>query len=505
MPLPSLYSICLQRIYGMLMSGTWKTCSTNPFSNLPSHFVDDLLALTRSHSKFKNPPTLADMFLLLTSGKVTRLDLTPFNLQMERNTCAHILRENCFMSVRVLTWLLEDNRSMALAQVFIYFCPNLEEFHSQLRPNLRVFRMCEKLRIIKFCPTPEMLYSDAVLGYGVDYQELSFLRNLEVFYLPNSTKARVAKILQHCPQLISLGLVDSLDGLEKFHTDFSEENLGHLKLRRCVWGKNIENKLLQEREGFVVPEGFPAFVSLYKSQFLEKITTAVSLCPFVEELVVCILNRNSFEELKKLKKLTLLSINLCYCDDDYLPNFMEFLEAIGHQLLHLSVICSRALPVDIIFEHCSNLETLEIDGELTKSRPVPIYLNVSLKRLRITIGNTKTILFLLSSCKCLEEISLSDVSCLDDYLLCQILALNPLRELKVIGISNSGLSRNGFRMILEKAVSLERASFSSFGKEVSCMVQTLIRELNLNKVDYVDFNQIKNDGLFRRKLDVARF
>ncbi|XP_055925405.1 uncharacterized protein LOC129957208 [Argiope bruennichi] len=504
MPMPSLYNICLQRVYDLLKTEMWKTCPSNPFSYLPNHMVDDLMTITQAHFKI-DPPTVADMFLPLTSGKITLLDLTPFNLTRERDVCVNVMRANSFMSVQVLIWYSQDSSSMSLVQVFICLCPNLEEFYSILRPNFKIFRMCEKLRILKFCPTRGMLRSDCALGFPVDYNELSSMKNLEVLYLPNASASRVAKVLQHCPQLISLGLVDSLDGLVKIHEDRLEKDLGHLghfRLRRCVWGKNIEDKLLEFRKKLYVPEGFHTFVSMYRLQYPEKVAAAVSLCPLVEELVICTINSDSLKELKKLKNLTLLSINFRYCDDDYLPNFTELLKVIGHQLQHLSVICSSPLPVDIIYNHCPILETLDIDGYVTKSKPVPISLNVFLKRLRITAGDAKSLRLFLSNCKCLEEISLNDVLSLDDNLLFQILALNPMRELKVLGILNSSLSRKGFQMILEKGICLERVSFSAFGEEVSCMVKTLIEELELN---YVDFNQIEKERVFHYMLDVSRF
>ncbi|GBN01364.1 hypothetical protein AVEN_227734-1 [Araneus ventricosus] len=404
----SLYRICIQRICDLLKGGTWKNCATNPvwlskspFSDLPSEIVDDLMKFAQSRNF--GP---ADVFLLLTSGKLTRLDLAPSRLQTDCVIIQTVIHSKGYKSLRILT-----------------------RHHS----NERIYK-----------PLIETLICNC--------------RNLEVLEIEGMDSDIIVSALENCPKLTSLGYADSLDALEtiqeKFMNNYSLPSgkiYGQFQLRKCVWwGRKIQ----------VEGSRYPLYTSgdtSMKSEFLKKLRIAVSVCPLVEELHVNMVSKDSIEELKKLKRLTVLSIDMNNCDGEFLPSFIELLRKIGPQLKRLIVECilyDCHFPVDFICNFCPNLQTLTILGRTTASNSAETKCRLRLKKILITFTDQKALLFLLSNCQILEELVLSNAECFDDSLLDRIMKTNPLSDLKSASIQNSNISRNGFRRLLKKKVSL---------------------------------------------------
>ncbi|CAL1298033.1 unnamed protein product, partial [Larinioides sclopetarius] len=90
MSVQPLYKLCLQRTVFLMRTERWITFSSNPFSNLPSVVIDDLMVCLTSR-RFRRgeinfrivKKRLGEYFLLLTSGKLTHLCLKPFELRQE--------------------------------------------------------------------------------------------------------------------------------------------------------------------------------------------------------------------------------------------------------------------------------------------------------------------------------------------------------------------------------------------------------------------------------------
>ncbi|KAF8788879.1 hypothetical protein HNY73_006873 [Argiope bruennichi] len=465
MPEISLYKICLERVYDLVKAGTWKSCTVNPFLNLPNGIIDDLMAPT-DYDETK----VSEVFQLLTSGSLTRLHLSGIKVQEEKRLFLEVIEKNCCKSLRFLSWYSSERKNIPLIEALVLSCPKLEEFRSKISLNFNVFRNCKELRVLKFYATLQMFCPQ-------DLEVLSSLKNLQVFFSFDSSGDIIATILKCCPQLISLGRSDSLNGLEMIHAqavsqcdidDIEIPDRFHLK--RCLWGTRTKYMGVGDAS--------------YKSSFPEKIRIAVSLCPFVEELIIYVCHTDSFESLKNLKHLTHLEIIFSECDGDYMTSFFEFLKIIGRKLKHLSIDDTHPVPVDIICDFCPQLQSLDLRRFATVSGPVQHNSNILLKRLRIMYIDQNALLYLLSSCKGLVELSLFYALCLDDSLLSKILKQNPLAELKISHITESSLTRRGFRMFLEKAVSLERVNFSSLRRDVDYIVENLIRELNLTNLTY---------------------
>ncbi|GBM89580.1 hypothetical protein AVEN_258649-1 [Araneus ventricosus] len=401
--LPSgLYRICLQRICELLKEGTWKTYSTNPFwlhkspfSDLPTEIVDDLMKFAQSH--FENL-CIADVLLLLTSGRLTRLDLSPFDLQKECDIFQKVMRSKGFQSLRFIARCSNKSDSLSLINTLICNCQNLEVMDVK----------CVDRHII-------------------------------------------SSALENCLKLTSVLYSDSLDALETIKKNrrygISIPTLkiyGHIRLLTCVWGRDDFRN-----QGFQKPDSRSS-----KLKFLQKVRNAVSLCPFVENLHIFVLCRESIIELKELKRLTVLNIDLRYCDGVFLPDFAELLRIIGPQLKELTVICKISLPVDIICCSCPNLQALKIYGKVTASNFAKTNGSLLLEYIYIFFMDKNAVLFLLPNCKRLAFFKVCSAEGLDDNLLDRIMKINPLSYLKYVEMTRSYLSKNGFRRLLKQEVSL---------------------------------------------------
>ncbi|GBM39480.1 hypothetical protein AVEN_65512-1 [Araneus ventricosus] len=502
MSLASLHSICLHRIYGFLKEGMWKFCITNPFSELPTQDVNKLMEMTLLYKR-GDPPKIGDVILLLTSGRLTRLDLRPFHPENERDLIVKATQTGSSISL--------PNFASHSKELFIFHLvrnitsgnPYLEEFHSRIHPGFDVVRNCQNLRILKFYHSYGGLRLD---NFPVDLSALSSLRNLEVLHLPDMDIDTRANVLEICPKLISIGLDDSLDSMEEIHQRrLKNSSLNfdvgcHFQLRRCVWDSysSIENR----HEGRVCYSGF-----------CDKMRFAVTLCPLVQELSLCVHVKEAVKELRFLKQLTLLRIEFTEYEGDFVPVLEASLQEIGPQLKHLSVIWKDTfeeygVPVDVICDSCPHLESLEIEEFIFKptfSSGAPR--NLPLRRLTLRFlcePDHESLLFLLSNCKHLEELFLERVRCFDDALLSQIFERNPFRELKVIFTEQCGLTREGYQMLMEKASSIETVLIFSSREHHFYDAKRVVKDPNIRYLEdayvYVKFKEF-----FRCRLNEKRF
>ncbi|GBN45770.1 hypothetical protein AVEN_104005-1 [Araneus ventricosus] len=476
MSLATLHCICLDRIYGYLKKGSWKFCTTNPFSKLPSHDVNRLAQITLLNDS-EDPPKFGDFSPILTSGRLTQLDLRPFYPDAEYDFIVKAIQKGHIIS-------LQNRASKAEKVIFhlvrnaISWNPYLEELHLGIDPGFDVIRKCQNLRILRmYCSFSSLLDKNV----PIDLSALSSLRNLEVLYIPDMDIETIANVLETCPKLISIGLNDSLDSLEEIAQRRQKNSLsgfdvgGHFQLRRCAWG---DRSLLDPHER-----------CLNKSRLFCRMRFAVALCPLVQELIFYVHAKNAMGPLKFLKHLTFLSIDFSTCKEDFLRNFVVLLLDLGKQLKHLSIIGLHRYPVDIICFCCPHLQSLEIYGYPFVKDSTEDPGNLPLKRLRLqslyASDDKESLLYLLSNCKLLEELFLCEVGSFDDVLLSEIFQRNPFTELKVSCIEYCSLTREGYKMFIEKAASIETVIIWDLE---NCLydVNRLVNEPNLRYLKNVD-------------------
>ncbi|GBN29513.1 hypothetical protein AVEN_43606-1 [Araneus ventricosus] len=455
MALASLHNICVHRIYGFLKEGMWKFCLTNPFSELPTQEVNKLMEVTHL-VRHKDPPKIGDVILLLTSGRLTRLDLCRFKPEEEQDLIVKAKQTTaCSISLPNFDSQSKELFILHLVRNIISGNPYLEEIHSNIHPGFDVLRNCQNLRILTFYPSYRKLRLD---HFPVDLSALSSLRNLAILHLSHMDTETIANVLEICPKLISIGRDDSLDSMEEIHqrrlknSSLNFDVGSHFQLRRCVWG--TESWFENRQESCV-----------YNSRFCDKMRFAVTLCPLVQELIFYVHVKEAMKELRFLKQLTLLRIDFELYEGDFVREFVALVQEIGPQLKHLSIIWkdpfieSYRVPVDIICDCCPHLESLEIEQFIFEPRfSSEASRNFLLKRLTLRSlyeSDPESLLFLLSNCKHLEELFVENVECFDDALLRQIFERNPLTELKVFFSEQCGLTREGYQMIMEKASSIE--------------------------------------------------
>ncbi|GBN70208.1 hypothetical protein AVEN_231708-1 [Araneus ventricosus] len=138
MSLAQLYTICLDRIHGYLKVGMWNFYfENNPLSELLTLVVHNLMDLTQSSGQ--DPPKVGDVLVLLTSGRLRRLDLCPFQLEEDWNSIAHRIGFNSFL-YNIISWN-----------------PYLEELYLVILPDFEVLRKCQNLQILR-------IYKLCILG-----------------------------------------------------------------------------------------------------------------------------------------------------------------------------------------------------------------------------------------------------------------------------------------------------------------------------------------------------
>ncbi|GIZ03867.1 hypothetical protein CEXT_343581 [Caerostris extrusa] len=134
-------------------------------------------------------------------------------------------------------------------------------------------------------------------------------------------------------------------------------------------------------------------MSNLKSIFPELINTAVSSCPFVEELSLQVLHKDCLQHLRRLKRLNSLCLDYAYCEDFDLEECFSSLGEIRHQLKHIVIKRNDPMgayhrfPLNVVIDNCENLETLGV-LELTEIN-LPLKMNTRFRRLkRICISMT---------------------------------------------------------------------------------------------------------------------
>ncbi|GBM92130.1 hypothetical protein AVEN_167223-1 [Araneus ventricosus] len=460
-----LYTISLQKVFSLLENGLWNSCEENPFSFCPTKVVEDLTTIAYSDAK-----SMSSISLLLTSGRIYYLHLmmVRWELQKDLDALLKMLSEDVCRNIRKLSIpkkLTSDG--ITLLEAVLRRCSNLEDVYSEILFDLSALTGCKEMRYLRFHVESNNEAFD--FTSRTDFDVLRLLNNLKILAFCNGhvrcflDHEAVAKILLNSPKLISVGYVDTLNPLA-YILNKESDSPPHFELRRCFWGHS-EWDLRYLR-----------YLNQYKSNYPEYIKMAVSFCPFVEDLVLLVFHKECLQHLTNLQHLTFLCLNFHhYGSDDYISDLISFLKKIGPQLRHIAVEAAAKMPLDVICDLCPNLESLLlVNPSITESAEPSLCLK-RLKRLSCGNINKETLMYLLSNCRDLTELTLSRAECLEDGLLTIILKRNPLPKLKVVLIRKCSLSKDGLRLLLLRVPSLERVYISNKQREVI----DLINELNL--------------------------
>ncbi|GIY70255.1 uncharacterized protein CDAR_247931 [Caerostris darwini] len=496
MPPPTLYALCQQQILNMLKMGVWSKCTDNPFKSLPTKFVNDLadsMYSMPSHSLLN----IEEAQLLLTSGKLKRLDLRCF----KNNRKDDFLSEELCAVPEVLYFMISENKynykrarldhqksendkvilqmvstescenlqtfvsspytavAASTIETLILASPNMENIHTSTPFDLNFLHHHARIRNL-------ILHMDICTVFSCGGVKviplLKSLKNLETFSVYAAEKYNcetysyfIKEVLRACPNLISVGFADCSFAIYNCPSEF--------KLKRCFWGFKINQ--------FTIPE-----TSAYFTNFSEIIRKSALSCPQIEELKMQVYNSSSLRHLALLKQLTVLDLHFPLFDHSDLGSFLSLLFNIGRQIKHLSVNVlgpytdhtNTRVPVNVICNLCVNLESLTVKGS-TVSEPVEPCASLNhLKRLHVSDADEKSLTFLFQNCTSLNELFLKSFG-LNDSLLATLLSKNSLENLKTFCLIHHHISQEGIKLLMRSAKNLERLCVKNITDTIKMM------------------------------------
>ncbi|GBN56285.1 hypothetical protein AVEN_10770-1 [Araneus ventricosus] len=479
----SLYNSCLRKIAINLRDGIYKTCHENPFSVMPSKIVNDIMSATLEHQQ-TDGFRADDLEQLLTSGKLLELKISfmivggLITILQEIIKVLNFLKSGCQkLEILYLPWILQRYRTWLRSEVSVartrseVFAarlrseisealgnvlentPNLKDLHSSFSFDLKALRNCRKLRRLRLHFLPQQHWYEFLTkekGHFLSHKCLEFFtvchQNLMFENVPYDD---VVIILQHCPELTSLGFIESSGALSQLHR--MNISPSELKLRHCCW---------RDREFDLVE--YPSQPPDYG---LHRVREAVLNYPVIEELDFegCCLR--SMRYLENLRNLVYLKITF---DNRSGDAFNDVLQAIGPQLKHLSFHAASPMDLSLLLQNCHNLESLRITSDKFTVFAIPAVSLPNLQRLALKFmpDNGRRVFPLLCGCNQLTELFLLNARYFDDQILHHFLERNSLSNLKVAFLPMCGLTEHGFRELLLNAPQLERVRIfsSDFGR-----------------------------------------
>ncbi|GIY59931.1 uncharacterized protein CDAR_95931 [Caerostris darwini] len=529
MALPTLQSLCQQQMMESMRMGRWDNCSENPFRSMPTKIVNILMDCLYSlpHTHFLK---IEDSLLLLTSGKIKQLDFRYFkNNEFNeydpddffcKDICAtynvlynkvkynqseryykrakihhanddqatddillHMVSKDSCQNIRTFIlppyWCFDASTITSLIQT----SPNLEEIHASSGFEFEVLRNRQELRNLR-------LHLDILKFFG-DQPEamvgiLASIKNLEIFALfaalrnPHEYFKLIAKVLMVCPNITSLGLVDSSFALHHIHKE--KETPIQFKLQKCFWGVCRRTRTLFQK----VPFNIPAYRD--SSEFIRN---SVELCPLVEELALQVFDKPNIRYLSHLKHLTTLELDFIHWKTFSMDFLLALLSEIGSQIKHLSLDVNDPLYtegheiyIDGIFKLCVNLETLKVIGISRVHKNVEACDSLScLKRLCLGDTDNNCLAFLLQNCPNLEEMFLTQM--LRGNLLEEILRQYPPLNLKIIYLHRI-IPRENIKIILQNAKNLEKVCIPHDNDHLRELYPDVVVDENLRNLEYFE-------------------
>ncbi|GIX98780.1 uncharacterized protein CEXT_311101 [Caerostris extrusa] len=307
-------------------------------------------------------------------------------MEDECNSLLHMLLKDPQPDLQCFVMTKRIKISKFALQQLIQVSTNLTEIHTSLDCiDLNVLVNCKMLRILRFHTSSAPSLRGLPMGGDKKTLEnvLPSLENLEIFTFCNNRKfdcyfmsPLTAIALDHCPKLISVGHFDSARAIDFIEAKANKSHTGYFNLKKCFWGNETVCKSPYERNQ----------MQNLQSSFPEIINTAVSRCPFVEELSLQVLHKDCLQHLRRLKRLNSLVLECSYCDDLDVDECFSSLGEIRHQLKHFVIQRidplnrNRRFPLNVVIDNCKNLETLG-GLELTQIN-LPLKMNTSFRRLK---------------------------------------------------------------------------------------------------------------------------
>ncbi|GIY58991.1 uncharacterized protein CEXT_678491 [Caerostris extrusa] len=355
-------------------------------------------------------PHLKEIIDICTGGEFTYCfptspDNTEIHLQTKKhmedecNSLLHMLSKDPQPDLQsfVMTKIITISK-FALQQL-IQVSTNLTEIHTLLDCiDLNVLVNCKMLRILRLHTSPETSFRscprELIKTWG---NVLPSLENLEIFTFCNDyfvMRPVIAIALDHCPKLTSVGHFDSSRAIECIEAKVNKSHTGYFNLKKCFWGNETVCKVACQPCQPRNSQSAQSFHSVctrnerqnLQSSFPELINTAVSRCPFVEELSLQVLHKDCLQHLRRLKRLNSLVLECAYCDDLDVDECFSSLGEIRHQLKHFVIKridllnTDRRFPLNVVIDNCENLETLGV-LELTAIN-LPLRTNTRFRRLK---------------------------------------------------------------------------------------------------------------------------
>ncbi|GIX99500.1 uncharacterized protein CDAR_104381 [Caerostris darwini] len=532
MAIPTLYDMCQSQTIVNMRAGLWSQCQENPFTRVPPKLVDKLREFIFSLN-FRQLPNREALQLLFSCHRLKKLDLSCFFVESDETFSAigHYgppqLKEivnipvpmkegtgeeriyyfpkspDCYETYLRTKRHMEDECNSLLQmlskdpqpdlqsfvmtkgikiskfalQQLIQVSTNLTEIHTLLDCiDLNVLVNCKMLRILRLHTSRETSFSNCPYELIKTLETvLPSLENLEIFTFCNNRKfdcffmrPLTAIALDHCPKLTSVGHFDSASAIDFIEAKVNKSHTGYFNLKKCFWGNEIDRESPYERNE----------MQNLQSSFPELINTAVSRCPFVEELILQVLHKDCLQHLRRLKRLKSLVLGCAYCDDLDVDECFSSLGEIRHQLKHFVIKridpsnTDCRFPLNVVIDNCENLETLGV-VELTEIN-LPLKMNTSFRRLkRISIKMKLDYLGqILRFCDNLTYLLVFSHDMINESELQENLSHISALKLQTLGIQSRFFPKNAMRMVLEIAPNLERVSF--FGK-IECV--SLFKEL----------------------------
>ncbi|GIX99520.1 uncharacterized protein CDAR_104501 [Caerostris darwini] len=539
MAIPSLYDMCQFQTIANMRAGLWSQCQENPFTRVPPKLVDKLREFIFSLN-FRQLPNHEALHLLFTSHRLKKLDLSCFfvkrgetfsaddpysppqlkedidihvpmneltsakysyycrifvesndiylrtkkHMEDECNSLLYMLSKDSQPDLQCYVMTKRITISKFALQPLLQVSTHLTEIHTYIHWfDLNVVMNCKMLRILRLHTSPSTWFFDCPKQVLETCEKvLPSLENLEIFTVCYreidwfEMHQLAAMALAHCPKLTSVGHFNSARAIDFLKSKTNESHIGCFRLKKCFWGFGARcdaafslNKVLN-----------------WKSSFPELIKTAVSCCPFVEELILQVVNKDCLQHLRRLKRLNSLVLECAYCDDLDIHECLSSLGEIRHQLKHFVIkginrfTIGRSLTLNVVSDNCENLETLAV---LDNSAIIfPLKINASFRFLkRICFVTTLDYLGqILRYCDNLTYLLMIGHFIVDESELRENLSHTSALKLQTLGINSPYFSKNAMRMLLVKAPNLEKVCFCLERECVSSLFKELDRSIDFD-------------------------
>ncbi|GIY58815.1 uncharacterized protein CDAR_227581 [Caerostris darwini] len=415
------------------------------------------------------------------------------HMENECNSLLYMLSKDPQPDLQSFVMTEEINVSKFALQPLIQVSTNLTEIHTCLHWfDLNVLMNYKKLRILRLHFPPKKRFVDCPKELlETSEKVLPSLENLEIFTVCNSTadmRALTAIALAHCPKLTSVGHFDSAMAIDFIKAKTDKSPTGCFNLKKCFWG--IEAPLHSSLR-------WDEMFNNLKYSFPELINTAVSSCPFVEELILQVLNEDCLQHLRRLKRLNSLVLYYPFCPDFDIEECFSSLGEIRHQLKHFVIKSidpsnrDHRFPLNVVIDKCENLETLGVMD--CSEMNVPLKMNTSFRRLKsISIEIDLDCLGqILRYCDNLTYLLIVGKFIVDESELRENLSHTSALKLQTLGIHCRRFSKNAIKMVFEKAPNLERVCCMLGRRDVSSFGKELGRTSSVNKSAVLAYDAIR--------------